>query len=149
MNTAVSQSAAPCKKLVKVHAAAAFIGFLVIATFWSSTVISELFMDHAAVATVKHSIALALFFFVPIMALAGLTGKKLRLTNSLMPKIAANGTLILMPCAIILNLLAQRNDFSALFYSLQALELVAGAANLIMITLHLRRLKSGHTAPTA
>lgn len=40
------------------HAVAGTLAMLLIATFWTSTAVSELFLDAAAVATVKHCIAL-------------------------------------------------------------------------------------------
>ena len=129
--------------LFKIHAAAVVAGFLFIASFWSSSVIAELFFNHAEVAAVKQAIAYALIIFVPLMAVGGITGKKLALPRSLMPKIALNGALVLLPCALVLNYLAQNSQFGTLFYSIQAVELVAGAINSTMITLHLRRLGLG------
>ncbi|MGF6147478.1 Uncharacterised protein [Kingella potus] len=129
--------------LFKIHAAACIAGFLFIAAFWSSSLISELFFGHAQVQAVKQAIAYALIVFVPIMAVGGISNKKLALPRSLMPKIALNGALVLLPCALLLNDLAQSNQFGALFYGIQTLELTAGAANLAMISLHLRRLGLG------
>ena len=55
-----------------------------------------------------------------------------------MPFIAANGILILIPAAVYLNHLASNGIFDTLFYSIQALELVAGATNLFLMSLNIR-----------
>ncbi|WP_245911056.1 hypothetical protein [Neisseria iguanae] len=55
-----------------------------------------------------------------------------------MPKIALNGLLVLLPCAFYLNRLAQAGEFNGMFYTVQIIELIAGAANLIMMGLNIR-----------
>jgi len=55
-----------------------------------------------------------------------------------MPFIAANGLLVLVPCAIFLNRLASAGTFDATFYFVQALELLAGATNLTLMGMNLR-----------
>lgn len=40
----------------KIHAVAGFIGFFTIARFWTSTIYSELFTDHATMAAIKAAI---------------------------------------------------------------------------------------------
>jgi hypothetical protein len=64
----------------------------------------------------------------------GLVGAKLRR----MPFIAGNGILILIPSALFLASKARAGEFDAAFYAVQALELVAGAANLTLLGLNLR-----------
>lgn len=59
--------------LRKIHAIAGAAAFLLIATFWTSTVISELFGSQATVVAVKHVIVYALFALMFCMALAGAT----------------------------------------------------------------------------
>ena len=56
------------------HAIAGSTAMLIIACFWTSTLISELFMDHTAVAAVKHAIVYGLFLLVPFMAATGGSG---------------------------------------------------------------------------
>jgi len=63
--------------LRKIHAIAGAAAFLLIATFWTSTVISELFGSQATVVAVKHIIVYALFALMFCMALAGATGMKM------------------------------------------------------------------------
>lgn len=133
--------------LRKIHAAAAVSAFLFIATFWTSTLISELFLGAEAVAAVKQGIVYALMVFVPLMALAGISGNKMggksrhplvAAKRRRMPLIALNGLLVLVPCALYLNGLAQTGQFSTAFYLVQVLELAAGAVNLTLMGLSIR-----------
>ena len=55
-----------------------------------------------------------------------------------MPFIAGNGLLILAPVALYLDRLASRGEFGTLFYAVQAVELIAGAVNLTLMSLSLR-----------
>ena len=63
--------------LRKIHAAAGAGAFLFIASFWSSTVCSELFGSYEIVATVKQTIVYALFGLITCMATTGATGMKM------------------------------------------------------------------------
>lgn len=133
--------------LRKIHAAAATIALLCIASFWSSTLISELFLSHQAVATVKQIIVYAMFLFIPSMATMGATGMKMggkstyapiAAKRKRMPIIAANGLLILLPAAFFLNSKAQAGAFDTVFYVVQAIELLAGLTNLLLMALSMR-----------
>ena len=55
-----------------------------------------------------------------------------------MPLIAANGILVLIPSALFLASKARAAEFDTLFYTAQALELVAGAANITLLGLNMR-----------
>ena len=55
-----------------------------------------------------------------------------------MPIIAFNGIAILIPCAIYLNILASNGTFDTVFYSIQILELLAGAINMTLMFLNIR-----------
>ena len=55
-----------------------------------------------------------------------------------MPFIAANGVLILVPCAIFLNRSAVAGTFDTTFYLVQGLEFLAGATNLGLMGLNIR-----------
>lgn len=129
------------------HAIAGSTAMFIIACFWTSTLISELFLDHAAVATVKHAIVYGLFLLVPFLAATGASGFVLSKTRSgslldrkkkRMPVIAANGILVMIPAAIFLNGKAAAGEFDALFYVVQAVELVVGAVQLILMSLNFR-----------
>lgn len=79
-----------------------------------------------------------LWIMVPLMAAEGGSGmflartRKGRLVDAKkkrMPFIAANGLLVLVPCAIVLNRWAAGGSFDTAFYLVQAIELFAGATN--------------------
>lgn len=142
---------APAGALPVVHGLAGTAAFLTILTFWTTTVGSELFADLATVAAVKQAIAWALLLLVPMLAVTGLSGLRLAggaaRTNATpairaklrrMPIVAANGVLVLVPCAITLAMLSARENFGPTFQAVQALELLAGAVNLALIGLNIR-----------
>lgn len=135
----------------KLHAAAGVIGFLTILTFWTSTVASELFGGPAAIAAVKGAILWGLIVLVPSLAIAGATGMALAkgrgrgragaavaAKRKRMPFIALNGLLVLVPSAIFLALRAEAGTFDVVFFAVQAVELAAGAVNLVLIGLNIR-----------
>ncbi|TDT92518.1 hypothetical protein DFO45_3276 [Azorhizobium sp. AG788] len=130
-----------------VHPVAGTIALLTIATFWVSTVLCELLGSLTAVTTVKTAIPWGLLILIPALAAAGgsgvawskgqrqgLVGAKLRR----MPFIAANGLLLLVPCVLLLASKARAGEFDTTFYAVQALELVAGASNIILLGLQMR-----------
>jgi hypothetical protein len=131
-----------------IHPVAGALATLTIATFWLSTASSELFASHATVTTVKTAIPWGFLVLIPALLAAGgsgfalaggrpragLAGAKIRR----MPLIAANGILILIPSALFLASKARAAEFDTAFYAVQALELVAGAANLVLLGLNLR-----------
>jgi len=131
-----------------VHLMAGLLAPLCIATFFLSTVLTELFGSHAAVAQLKSLIVTpGLWIMVPLMAAAGGSGwflarsRQGRLVDSKkkrMPFIAANGMLVLVPCAIMLSRWASVGSFGATFYGVQAIELIAGATNLTLMSLNAR-----------
>jgi len=52
--------------------------------------------------------------------------------------IAANGLLVLVPSAFLLSSLATAGRFDSLFTIVQAIELVAGATNIALLSLNMR-----------
>jgi len=131
----------------RIHASAGIIGFLTILTFWSSTVISELFTTHETIALVKTTILWGMFILIPAMIIAGTSGMNLgqkrrdpltAAKKKRMPFIAANGLLILVPAAIYLQSKATSGSFDAMFYTVQVIELLAGATNLTLMGLNIR-----------
>ncbi len=130
-----------------VHPVAGVVALATILAFWTSTLISELFCDAAAVLAVKTAILYGLAVLIPAMAVVGGTGFRLggRSHNPLvvakrrrMPIIAANGLLVLVPCAIFLQARATEGLFDAVFYGVQGVELLAGALNIALLGLSLR-----------
>lgn len=61
----------------KVHAIAGGIAFLMILSFWLSTVFSELFASHETIATVKGLILKGMFILIPAMIVVGASGGEL------------------------------------------------------------------------
>jgi len=134
------------------HAIAGTAAMLIIASFWISTLVSEVFMSHTAVAEVKHGILYTLFLLVPLMAVTGGSGfslgkmkkgisswdqvldrKKMR-----MAIIVVNAFLVMIPVAFFLNGKAASGEFDAVFYAVQALELLAGGVQLSLMSLNFR-----------
>jgi len=135
------------KSILHIHRIAAICAFLMIFTFFSSTLLVELFGDHQAVLTVKTAILYAIWILIPTMAITGITGAKLAPNansgpvakkKKRMPIIAMNGLLILCPAAIYLQHLASIGQFGVTFYSVQVIELFAGLTNLTLMALNIR-----------
>lgn len=132
----------------RAHLVTGILASLCIATFFLSTILTELFGSHAAVAQLKSLIVTpGLWIMVPLMAAAGGSGmflaksRKGRLVDAKkkrMPFIAANGLLVLVPCAIVLSRWAAAGSFDTTFYLVQAIELIAGATNLTLMGLNAR-----------
>jgi len=127
----------------KLHLIAAITATLCIATFFSFSLLAEIFGTPAFIAQVKSSIVFpGLFILIPAMAITGITGNLLAKGNRskiigqklLRTKLAAaNGAFILLPAAIVLNSWAQAGQFDLSFYLLQGAELIAGATNLYLL----------------
>lgn len=131
----------------RIHAIAGVVGFLTIATFWSATLVTELLGSPAAITTVKNNILWGMALLIPAMAIAGGSGMSLGQGRSggrvlvkkkRMPFIAMNGLLVLVPSAFFLASKASAGEFDGAFYAVQVIELVAGAANLILMGLNVR-----------
>ena len=131
-----------------IHRTAAVTATLCIAVFFSSSILVELFGSQESIAMVKNLIVMpGLFILVPAIAATGGTGfalgknRKGRLVDGKkkrMPFIGANGLLVLLPAAIILDQWAAAGSFDAKFYVVQGIELVAGATNLILMAKNMR-----------
>lgn len=139
--------------LKRLHPVAGSLAFLTILTFWLATALSELFGATDVVVAVKLAIPWGLLLLVPALIVTGASGFRLaggfslagasddariRAKKRRMPFIAANGVLILVPCAFYLAALAGSRDFGLSFYLAQAVELLAGAVNLVLMSLNLR-----------
>jgi len=131
----------------RIHAVAGVIGFLMIFLFWTSTATSEMFASHETIAAVKGLVLKGMFVLIPAMAIVGGSGMAMgrrrkdapaRAKKKRMPLIALNGLLILLPAAWFLSGKASAGEFDATFYAIQAVELIAGAANLTMMGLNIR-----------
>lgn len=130
-----------------IHPIAGTIALLTILSFWLATALSELFAGPAVVTTVKTLLPWGFFLLIPALMAAGGTGfqlgKKMRgpliaAKTKRMPFIAANGILILIPSALYLSFKAQAGAFDTGFYVVQAVELCAGAVNILLLGLNMR-----------
>ncbi|WP_109808374.1 hypothetical protein [Sphingosinithalassobacter portus] len=149
------------KKLI--HPIAGAIALLTIATFWLSTVFCELLGSKEMVVAVKTAIPWGFLLLVPALAATGGTGFSLAqgrkaglvaVKRKRMPLIAANGLLVLIPSALFLASKAGAGEFDTAFYGVQALELIAGATNLVLLSRNMRdgfrmtgRLKTRRISP--
>lgn len=130
-----------------IHPVAGMVAILTIASFWLSTVLTELFASPMTIAAVKTAIPWGFLVLIPALAAAGgsgfalAQGRRPMLVDAKirrMPLIAANGILVLVPSAIFLAAKAREGEFDAVFYAVQALELVAGAINITLLGLNMR-----------
>lgn len=130
----------------RIHALAGALALLTVAAFWTSTVVAEVFLSGVAVARVKTGILYGMILLVPaLMITAGSgfslsarhAGARVAAKKRRMPFIAANGLLILLPAAFFLQGRAAADDFDRCFYVVQAIELLAGGANLFLMGLNL------------
>jgi len=130
----------------RIHLIAGILSPLCIATFFSSTVLVELFGSHDAVANLKSLIVTpGLWILIPCLAATAGSGmyigksRRGRLVDNKkmrMPIISANGLLVRVPCAIFLNRWASAGSFDTTFYVVQAPQLLAGATNVTLLALN-------------
>lgn len=131
----------------RIHAFAGALALLTICVFWVATAMTELFGDATAIAAVKNGILAGMLVLVPSMVVAGASGFSLgkgwRSPAVLRKKqrmkiIAANGILVLVPSAVFLASKAGAGEFDAAFVAVQAIELIAGAVNITLLSLNMR-----------
>jgi hypothetical protein len=129
-------------KLRNIHTVSSILAIILISTFLITTLIAELSGIVPFITTVKQGIAFGLLILVPTMATIGLSGARLAGTTTYpviqqkrrsMIFIAANGLLVLMPCALILAWLATTDRFGVIFYVVQGIELIAGSINITLL----------------
>jgi len=131
----------------KLHGFFGALALLCILTFWTATVVSELFLGQASVVAVKNAVLIGMWVLIPAMAATGGSGFSLARTRRgrlvevkgrRMKAAAANGLLLLLPSAWLLASMANAGRFDGVFYALQGLELVAGAVNITLLALNMR-----------
>lgn len=112
-----------------------------------STLTVEPFGSHAAVARAKSLVVMPGLWTptpamaAPVAAAFLSTSRKARPAEARkrrMAFVAANGLLVLVPCAIVLDRWAAAGAFDTSFHAVQAVELVAGAINLTLMGLNVR-----------
>ena len=131
----------------RAHLIAGILAPLCIAIFFVSTIAVELFGSNEAVHLKSLIVTPGLWILVPAMMAAGGSGmfvaqsrggRLVGAKKKRMPFIAANGLLVLVPCAIVLNRWATAGSFDAAFYVVQGVELLAGSINLTLMGLNVR-----------
>lgn len=132
----------------RIHSLAGLLATLTVATFFSISLISEIFGSKETIATVKALIVMpGLLVLIPAVVATGISGVVLSRSRQgrlvaakkkRMPFIAVNGVLILVPCAIFLDRWAAAGTFDTTFYWVQGLEFLAGVTNLGLMGLNIR-----------
>lgn len=129
------------------HAAAGVVALLTILTFWVSTAVVELSGDAESIVAVKRVIPWGLLILIPALVTTGLTGTSLAKgapdgiikTKTLrMRAVAVIGILVLAPSVLYLGLTAEPHRLDGVFYPVQAVELAAGAVNIVLLSLNTR-----------
>jgi hypothetical protein len=130
------------------HLVAGLLAPLCIAVFLCATLSVELFGSETDVARGKSLIVTpGLWVLVPVLAATGASGtwlsrfrggQLLARKKQRMKFIAANGLLILVPCALALEQWAGTGQFHLGFVLFQGLELLAGTANLGLLLANAR-----------
>lgn len=136
------------RKVLRIlHIAGGMIAFITILRFIVITLGVEIFGSEADIARIKMRIVYGLAILIPAIAVAGATGFALTgpspkgmaaVKMKRMRLIAANGILVLVPAALFLAWKAAANSFDTIFYIVQAIELVAGLVNLVLIGMNIR-----------
>ncbi|WP_226553267.1 hypothetical protein [Celeribacter naphthalenivorans] len=133
--------------LPKLHAAFGAAALLIIATFWTATVTTIVIGDKYLIVMAKTGIAWGLLALIPMLILTGVSGSQLgqNMRGALigakqkrMKLIAFNGIVFLVPAALILLPLAMQGQGGPLYWAVQTLELLAGAANITLLGLNMR-----------
>lgn len=130
-----------------IHAAAGAIALITVSAFWLSTVTVEVLGDAAAITMVKACVLAGMAMLIPAMIVAGASGFSLgrgwkspavAAKKRRMRIIAANGLLVLVPSAFLLFSFAEAGRFDTLFTIVQAVEMIAGAVNIALLSLNMR-----------
>lgn len=133
--------------LKKVHKLAAIAAFLLVITFFTSSIIADLFASYETIAMVKQTIQYSVILLVLSMMATGISanklygskGKGLMATKQKRMKIAAaNGLFVLLPAALILAHWSSIGQFDSTYWTVQSVELIAGAINATMLGLNIR-----------
>ena len=133
--------------LKKLHKYAAACAFLLIVTFFTSTVVADLWGDLAIITQVKQGILSCVSLLVLAMMTTGVTAKKIYkgkakgvfATKEKRMKIAAaNGIFILIPAAFFLASWSANGQFDQIYWTVQIVELIAGFTNAVLMGLNIR-----------
>ena len=131
----------------RLHPIAGVLALITMLAFWTSTVAVELFGGQDDIVAVKQAIMWGLLVLVPAIAATGGSGfvragrsrnARILAKKRRMQVVAPVGILVLVPCVLYLGLTATPDDLGTGFYAVQAVELVAGAVNISLMSLNAR-----------
>jgi len=137
----------PRSSLVRIHLCAAVGALALITTFLVSSAVTDLAGNGADVHSLRQWIVFALPVLIGCLAAAALTGRRLarkskapaiRRKQRRMQVVAALGIVVLVPCALILDVLTASASASAVVTGLELTEMLAGALNLTLLLLNVR-----------
>ena len=137
----------PTQMARRVHPIAGALALLTMLIFWVSTVAVELVGDRGDIVAVKHAIMWGLLVLVPALAATGGTGflragrsrnARILAKKRRMQIVAPIGILVLVPCVLYLGTTSSAAGLGTYFYPVQAIELVAGAVNIALMSLNAR-----------
>jgi len=129
------------------HIVGGVVAFITILRFIVITLGVEIFGNEADIARIKMRILYGLAILIPAIGIAGATGFALTgpspkgmaaVKMKRMRLIAANGILVLVPAAFFLAWKTAAGSLDTVFYTVQAIELVAGSLNLALIGMNIR-----------
>ena len=131
----------------RLHPLAGAVALTTMLVFWVATVGAEISGHTETIIAVKLLIPWGFLLLLPALAAtvrsgfalsAGWRGGTIDAKKRRVPVIAANGLLILIPGALFLAWKAHAGALDAAFYAVQALELAAGAANIVLLGMNFR-----------
>ncbi|SIS85468.1 hypothetical protein [Phaeovulum vinaykumarii] len=133
-------------RLARLHAGAAALALTLVLVFQGVSIWAELAAPEAIPAA-KTAILWALPVMIGALILTGISGRKLapaapggilRAKQRRLALAAANGLLVLVPCAIFLALSAAAGQIDSRFHTVQALEIFAGLVNFALLAANAR-----------
>jgi hypothetical protein len=147
MASHIKEAVMPRSSLGRAHLAAAVGAITFITTFLLSSTVTELIGNAADVNTLRQWIVFGLPLLVGCLAAAALTGRRLarksraaviRRKLRRMQIVAAAGSVVLIPCALILDGLTAGASNGGVVSALEITEILAGALNLTLLVLNFR-----------
>lgn len=135
------------RPLARLHRIAGMAAGLLILSFLTMSALAELNGDPDMIGLTKTAIAWGLIALIPALMITGASGMRLgkgwkgpavTTKKRRMAVIAANGMLVLLPCALALAWLARHGETGAAFAAIQTIEFLAGGTNLVLIGLNAR-----------
>ena len=130
----------------RLHAIAGAAAILLIGVFWYLALSSEFLGGHAEVLQARTAILWLMPVLIALVVVANISGKRLgeaghplvAAKKKRVKLVAANGAVILVPAVVLLWYWADTGRFDVWFYAVQILELMAGAGNVVLLSLNLR-----------